>query len=133
MVLSSGQAAAVKPAAAAKSAKAAEDAAKREADAQKKAQDAIKAAQEAQLKKYSEAVTAMQLDIAQREIEGAKISLQELQAVNDQKIEIETYRRAQGLIGEQEYINNVRQLELEYAAEVKARKDEEDQKERELS
>lgn len=117
-------------AAAAKSAKAAEDAAKREADAQKKAQDAIKAAQEAQLKKYSEAVTAMQLDIAQRELEGAQISLQELQAVNDQKIEIETYRRAQGLIGEQEYINNVRQLELEYAAEVKARKDEEDQQER---
>lgn len=117
-------------AAAAKSAKAAEDAAKREAEAQKKAQDAIKAAQDAQLKKYSEAVTAMQLDIAQREIEGAKISLQELQAVNDQKIEIETYRRAQGLIGEQEYINNVRQLELEYAAEVKARKDEEAQKER---
>ena len=117
-------------AAAAKAEKAAQDAAKREADAQKKAQDAIKAAQDAQLKKYSEAVTAMQLDIAQREIEGAKISLQELQAVNDQKIEIETYRRAQGLIGEQEYINNVRQLELEYAAEVKARKDEEDQKER---
>lgn len=117
-------------AAAAKKAKAAEDAAKREAEAAKKAQDAIRAAQEAQLKKYAEAVTAMQLDIAQREIEGAEISLQELQAVNDQKIEIETYRRAQGLIGEQEYINNVRQLELEYAAEVKARKDEEDQKER---
>ena len=34
------------------------------------------------------------------------------------------------MIGEQEYINNVRQLELEYAAEVKARKDEEDQQER---
>lgn len=122
--------AAAAQAAAAKSAKAAEDAAKREADAAKKAQDAIKAAQDAQLKKYAEAVTAMQLDIAQREIEGAKISLQELQAVNDQKIEIETYRRAQGLIGEQEYINNVRQLELEYAAEVKARKDEEAQKEK---
>ena len=122
--------AAAAQAAAAKSAKAAEDAAKREAEAQKKAQDAIKAAQDAQLKKYSEAVTSMQLDIAQREIEGAQISLQELQAVNDQKIEIETYRRAQGLIGEQEYINNVRQLELEYAAEVKARKDEEDQQER---
>lgn len=117
-------------AAAARSAKAAEDAAKREAEAHKKAQDAIKAAQDAQLKKYSEAATAMQLDIAQREIEGAEISLQELQAVNDKKIEIETYRRAQGLIGEQEYINNVRQLELEYAAEVKARKDEEDQKEK---
>lgn len=110
--------------------KAAEDAAKREADAQKKAQDAIKAAQDAQLKKYSEAVTAMQLDIAQREIEGAKISFQELQAVNDQKIEMETYRRAQGLIGEQEYINNVRKLELEYAADVKARKDKEAQKEK---
>lgn len=117
-------------AAAEKKAKAAEDAAKREEEAHKKAQDAIKAAQDAQLKKYAEAVTAMQLDIAQREIEGAQISLQELQAVNDQKIEIETYRRAQGLIGEQEYINNVRQLELEYAAEVKARKDEEYQKER---
>lgn len=110
--------------------KAAEAAAKAEADAYKKAQDELKKAQDAQLKKYSEAVTAMQLDIAQREIEGAQISLQELQAVNDQKIEIETYRRAQGLIGEQEYINNVRQLELEYAAEVKARKDEEDQQER---
>lgn len=122
--------AAAAQAAAAKSAKAAEDAAKREAEAAKKAQDELKKAQDAQLKKYSEAVTSMQLDIAQREIEGAKISLQELQAVNDQKIEIETYRRAQGLIGEQEYINNVRQLELEYAAEVKARKDEEDQKER---
>lgn len=117
-------------AAAAKAEKAAQDAARREAEAHKKAQDAIRAAQDAQLKKYSEAVTSMQLDIAQREIEGAKISLQELQAVNDQKIEIETYRRAQGLIDEQEYINNVRQLELEYAAEVKSRKDEEAQKEK---
>lgn len=123
------QVAAAKAAAAAKK-KAAEDAAKAEADAAKKAADELKKAQDAQLKSYAEAVTAMQLDIAQREIEGAKISLQELQAVNDQKIEIETYRRAQGLIGEQEYINNVRQLELEYAAEVKARKDEEDQKEK---
>nr|UVX84449.1 MAG: hypothetical protein [Bacteriophage sp.] len=117
-------------AAAAAKKKAAEDAAKAEADAAKKAADELKKAQDAQLKKYSEAVTAMQLDIAQRELEGAQTSLQELQAVNDQKIEIETYRRAQGLIGEQEYINNVRQLELEYAAEVKARKDEEDQKEK---
>lgn len=123
------QVAAAKAAAAAKK-KAAEDAAKAEADAAKKAADELKKAQDAQLKKYSEAVTAMQLDIAQRELEGAQTSLQELQAVNDQKIEIETYRRAQGLIGEQEYINNVRQLELEYAAEVKARKDEEDQKEK---
>lgn len=123
------QVAAAKAAAEAKK-KAAEDAAKKEADAYKKQMDGLKKAQDAQLKKYSEAVTSMQLDIAQREMEGAKISLQELQAVNDQKIEIETYRRAQGLIGEQEYINNVRQLELEYAAEVKARKDEEDQKEK---
>lgn len=122
--------AAAAQAAAAKAEKAAQDAAKREAEAARKAQEAIKAAQDAQLKSYAEAVTAMQLDIAQREIEGSKISLQELQAVNDKKIEIETYRRAQGLIGEQEYINNVRQLELEYAAEVKARKDEEAQKEK---
>lgn len=117
-------------AAAEKKKKAAEDAAKAEADAYKKAQDELKKAQDQQIKSYQEAVTAMQLDIAQRELEGSKISLQELQAVNDKKIEIETYRRSQGLIGEQEYINNVRQLELEYAAEVKARKDEEDQKER---
>lgn len=123
------QVAAAKAAAAAKK-KAAEDAAKAEADAYKKAQDELKKAQDQQIKSYQEAVTAMQLDIAQRELEGNKISLQELQAVNDKKIEIETYRRSQGLIGEQEYINNVRQLELEYAAEVKARKDEEDQKER---
>lgn len=123
------QVAAAKAAAAAKK-KAAEDAAKAEADAAKKAADELKKAQDAQLKSYAEAVTAMQLDIAQRELEGAQTSLQELQAVNDKKIEIETYRRAQGLIGEREYINNVRQLELEYAAEVKARKDEEDQKEK---
>lgn len=123
------QVAAAEAAAAAKK-KAAEDAAKAEADAAKKAADELKKAQDAQLKSYAEAVTAMQLDIAQREIEGSKTSLQELQAVNDKKIEIETYRRAQGLIGEQEYINNVRQLELEYAAEVKARKEEEDQRER---
>ena len=110
--------------------KAAEATEKARVDAYKKAQDQLKAAQDQQIKRYEEAVTAMELDIAQREIEGNKASLQELQAVNDQKIEIETYRRAQGLIGEQEYINNVRQLELEYAAEVKARKDEEDQQER---
>lgn len=116
--------------AAEKKKKAAEDAAKAEADAYKKAQDELKKAQDQQIKSYQEAVTAMQLDIAQRELEGNEISLQELQAVNDKKIEIETYRRSQGLIGEQEYINNVRQLELEYAAEVQARRDEEDQKER---
>lgn len=109
---------------AAEAAKAAEDAAKREAEARKKAQDDLKAAQDQQIKRYEEAVTAMELDIAQREIEGSKKSLQELQAVTDKKIEIETYKRAQGLIGEQEYINNVRKLELEYAKEVKDRKDE---------
>lgn len=123
------QVAAAKAAAEAKK-KAAEDAAKAEADAYKKAQDELKKAQDQQIKSYQEAVTAMQLDIAQRELEGNKISLQELQAVNDKKIEIETYRRSQGLIGEQEYINNVRQLELEYAAEVRARKDEEEQREK---
>lgn len=109
---------------AAEAAKAAEDAAKQEAEARKKAQDDLKAAQDQQIKRYEEAVTAMELDIAQREIEGSKKSLQELQAVTDKKIEIETYRRAQGLIGEQEYINNVRKLELEYAKEVKDRKEE---------
>ena len=117
-------------AAAEKKKKAAEDAAKAEADAYKKAQDELKKAQDQQIKSYQEAVTAMQLDIAQREMEGSEISLQELRAINDQKIEIETYRRSQGLIGEQEYINNVRQLELEYAAEVKARRDEEEQREK---
>lgn len=117
-------------AAAEKKKKAAEDAAKAEADAYKKAQDELKKAQDQQIKSYQEAVTAMQLDIAQRELEGNEISLQELQAVNDKKIEIETYRRSQGLIGEQEYINNVRQLELEYAAEVQARRDEEEQREK---
>lgn len=108
---------------AAEAAKAAEDAAKREVEARKKAQVDLKAAQDQQIKRYEEAVTSMELDIAQREIEGSKTSLQELQAVTDKKIEIETYRRAQGLIGEQEYINNVRKLELEYAKEVKDRKD----------
>ena len=112
-------------AAAAAEAKSAEDAEKARVDAYKKAQDDLKAAQDQQIKRYEEAVTAMELDIAQRKIEGNKTSLQELQAVNDKKIEIETYRRAQGLIGEQEYINNVRELELEYAKEVKDRKDEE--------
>lgn len=111
------RAAAAKAAADAKK-KAEEDRIKAIADAEKKAADERKAQQDLILKQYGEAVTALQLDIAEKEVAGGKATLEEQKRVIDERLAMEKYRRDQNLIGEQEYNNNVRAINLEFAQMV---------------
>lgn len=111
------RAAAAKAAANAKK-KAEEDRIKAIADAEKKAADERKAQQDLILKQYEEAVTALQLDIAEKEVAGGQATLEEQKRVIDERLAMEKYRREQNLIGEQEYNNNVRAINLEFAQMV---------------
>lgn len=111
------RAAAAKAAADAKK-KAEEDRIKAIADAEKKAADERKAQQDLILKQYGEAVTALQLDIAEKEAAGGQATLEEQKRVIDERLAMEKYRREQNLIGEQEYNNNVRAINLEFAQMV---------------
>lgn len=111
------RAAAAKAAADAKK-KAEEDRIKAIADAEKKAADERKAQQDLILKQYGEAVTALQLDIAEKEVAGGQATLEEQKRVIDERLAMEKYRREQDLIGEQEYNNNVRAINLEFAQMV---------------
>lgn len=111
------RAAAAKAAADAKK-KAEEDRIKAIADAEKKAADERKARQDLILKQYGEAVTALQLDIAEKEVAGGQATLEEQKRVIDERLAMEKYRREQNLIGEQEYNNNVRAINLEFAQMV---------------
>lgn len=111
------RAAAAKAAADAKK-KAEEDRIKAIADAEKKAADERKAQQDLILKQYGEAVTALQLDIAEKEVAGEQATLEEQKRVIDERLAMEKYRRDQNLIGEQEYNNNVRAINLEFAQMV---------------
>lgn len=111
------RAAAAKAAADAKK-KAEEDRIKATADAEKKAADERKAQQDLILKQYGEAVTALQLDIAEKEVAGGQATLEEQKRVIDERLAMEKYRREQNLIGEQEYKNNVRAINLEFAQMV---------------
>lgn len=111
------RAAAAKAAADAKK-KAEEDRIKAIADAEKKAEDERKAQQDLILKQYGEAVTALQLDIAEKEVAGGQATLEEQKRVIDERLAMEKYRRDQNLIGEQEYNNNVRAINLEFAQMV---------------
>lgn len=111
------RAAAAKAAADAKK-KAEEDRIKATADAEKKAADERKAQQDLILKQYGEAVTALQLDIAEKEVAGGQATLEEQKRVIDERLAMEKYRREQNLIGEQEYNNNVRAINLEFAQMV---------------
>lgn len=111
------RAAAAKAAADAKK-KAEEDRIKAIADAEKKAADERKAQQDLILKQYREAVTALQLDIAEKEVAGGQSTLEEQKRVIDERLAMEKYRRDQNLIGEQEYNNNVRAINLEFAQMV---------------
>lgn len=111
------RAAAAKAAADAKK-KAEEDRIKAIADAEKKAADERKAQQDLILKQYGEAVTALQLDIAEKEVAGGQATLEEQKRVIDERLAMEKYRREQNLIGEQEYNNNVRAINLEFAQMV---------------
>lgn len=103
--------------------KAAEDAEKAEADAAKRAADEKAKAQQAILKQYADAIEAMQLQIAENELKNGAATLEEQQQVINAQIEAEKYKRQQNLIGEQEYLNNVKALQLEFAALVKAEED----------
>lgn len=111
------RAAAAKAAADAKK-KAEEDRIKAIADAEKKAADERKAQQDLILKQYGEAITALQLDIAEKEVAGGQATLEEQKRVIDERLAMEKYRRKQNLIGEQEYNNNVRAINLEFAQMV---------------
>lgn len=111
------RAAAAKAAADAKK-KAEDDRIKAIADAEKKAADERKAQQDLILKQYGEAVTALQLDIAEKEVAGGQATLEEQKRVIDERLAMEKYRREQNLIGEQEYNNNVRAINLEFAQMV---------------
>lgn len=98
--------------------KAEEDRIKAIADAEKKAADELKKQQDLVLKQYGEAVTALQLDIAEKEVAGGKATLEEQQRIINERLAMEKYRRDQNLIGEQEYNNNVRAINLEFAQMV---------------
>lgn len=103
--------------------KAAEDAEKAEVEAARRAADARTKAQQAVLKQYADAVEAMQLQIAENELKNGAATLEEQQRVINAQIEAEKYKREQNLIGEQEYLNNVKALQLEFAAAAKAETD----------
>lgn len=110
-------------AAAEKKKKAAEDAAKAEADAVKKQAEVLKKAQEDTIKSYEQSVKAMELEIAENQLRTGKTSIEETQRVINEQIALEKYKRDQGLIGEQEYLNNVRALNLQFETEAKAEAD----------
>lgn len=103
--------------------KAAEDAEKAEVEAARRAADARTKAQQAALKQYADAVEAMQLQIAENELTNGAATLEEQQRVINAQIEAEKYKREQNLIGEQEYLNNVKALQLQFATAVKAETD----------
>lgn len=110
--------------------KAAEDAEKAEVEAAQRAADARTKAQQAILKQYADAVEAMQLQIAENELKNGAATLEEQQRVINAQIEAEKYKREQNLIGEQEYLNNVKALQLQFATAVKAETDARAQSER---
>lgn len=110
--------------------KAAEDAEKAEVEAAQRAADARAKAQQAILKQYADAVEAMQLQIAENELKNGAATLEEQQRVINAQIEAEKYKREQNLIGEQEYLNNVKALQLQFATAVKAETDARAQSER---
>lgn len=110
--------------------KAAEDAEKAEVEAAQRAADARAKAQQAILKQYADAVEAMQLQIAENELKNGAATLEEQQQVINAQIEAEKYKREQNLIGEQEYLNNVKALQLQFATAVKAEEDARAQSER---
>lgn len=116
------QAQAAKAAAEAKK-KAAEDAAKAEADAVKKQAEVLKKAQEDTIKAYEQSVKTMEIEIAENQLRTGKTSIEETQRVINEQIALEKYKKEQNLITEQEYLNNVRALNLQFETEVKAQAD----------
>lgn len=110
-------------AAAEKKKKAAEAATKAEAEAVKKQAEVLKKAQEETIKAYEQSVKTMELEIAENQLRTGKTSIEESQRVVNEQIALEKFKRDQKLITEQEYLNNVRALNLQFETEVKAEAD----------
>lgn len=103
--------------------KAAEAAAKAEAEAVKKQAEVLKKAQEDTIKAYEQSVKTMELEIAENQLRTGKTSIEETQRVINEQIALEKYKKDQKLITEQEYLNNVRALNLQFETEAKAEAD----------
>lgn len=110
-------------AAAEKKKKAAEAATKAEAESVKKQAEVLKKAQEETIKAYEQSVKTMELEIAENQLRTGKTSIEESQRVVNEQIALEKFKRDQNLITEQEYLNNVRALNLQFETEVKAEAD----------
>ncbi len=110
-------------AAAEKKKKATEAATKAEAEAVKKQAEVLKKAQEETIKAYEQSVKTMELEIAETQLRTGKTSIEDTQHVINEQIALEKYKRDQKLITEQEYLNNVRALNLQFETEVKAEAD----------
>lgn len=110
-------------AAAEKKKKATEAATKAEAEAVKKQAEVLKKAQEETIKAYEQSVKKMELEIAENQLRTGKTSIEETQHVINEQIALEKFKRDQNLITEQEYLNNVRALNLQFETEVKAEAD----------
>ena len=107
-------------AAAEKKKKETEAATKAEAEAVKKQAEVLKKAQEETIKAYEQSVKTMELEIAENQLRTGKTSIEETQRVINEQIALEKFKRDQKLITEQEYLNNVRALNLQFETEVKA-------------
>lgn len=110
-------------AAAEKKKKETEAATKAEAEAVKKQAEVLKKAQEETIKAYEQSVKTMELEIAETQLRTGKTSIEETQRVINEQIALERYKRDQKLTTEQEYLNNVRALNLQFETEVKAEAD----------
>lgn len=109
--------------AAEKKKKATEAATKAEAETVKKQAEVLKKAQEETIKAYEQSVKTMELEIAENQLRTGKTSIEETQHVINEQIALEKFKRDQKLITEQEYLNNVRALNLQFETEVKAEAD----------
>lgn len=107
-------------AAAEKKKKETEAATKAEAETVKKQAEVLKKAQEETIKAYEQSVKTMELEIAENQLRTGKTSIEESQHVINEQIALEKFKRDQKLITEQEYLNNVRALNLQFETEVKA-------------
>ncbi len=110
-------------AAAEKKKKETEAATKAEAETVKKQAEVLKKAQEETIKAYEQSVKKMELEIAENQLRTGKTSIEETQRVINEQIALEKFKRDQKLITEQEYLNNVRALNLQFETEVKAEAD----------
>ena len=110
-------------AAAEKKKKETEAATKAEAEAVKKQAEVLKKAQEETIKAYEQSVKTMELEIAETQLRTGKTSIEDTQHVINEQIALEKFKRDQKLITEQEYLNNVRALNLQFETEVKAEAD----------